>query len=70
MDGERKETKKGKSNRLCSRKEGVKTQGWEAIRCRECVGLKARDREMEKERQRRKQNYTIHRAEKEETELQ
>lgn len=62
--------KKGKSNGPCSRKGGIKTQGWEAIRCRGCMGFKASDREMEKERQRRKQNHTVHRAEKEETEPQ
>lgn len=42
--------KKGKSNRLCSRKGEIKTQGWEAIRCRECVGFKTRAKETEKER--------------------
>lgn len=47
MDGERRKKEKATD---CSRKGGIKTQGWEAIRCRECVGFKTRDKEMEKER--------------------
>lgn len=61
---------KRKKQRAMQQEGRIKTQGWEAIRCRGCMGFKASDREMEKERQRRKQNHTVHRAEKKETEPQ